>query len=98
MSRCAVVEETQMPFRSVDLLGLSPESWGNSMATNLNRPRTADDDKRLLEMRASGRSNISIWAALKRSQSAVRARISILRERGQDEPPSGASPEIKRGR
>ena len=71
MSRCAVVEETQMPFRSVDLLGLS-RKVGNSMATNLNRPWTADDDKRLLEMRASGRSNISIWAALKRSQSAVK--------------------------
>jgi hypothetical protein len=55
MSRCAVIEETQMPFRSVDLLGLSR---GNSMAMNLNRPWTADDDKRLLEMRASGRSNI----------------------------------------
>ena len=81
MSRCAVIEETQM----FDLLGLSR---GNSMATNLNRPWTADDDKRLLEMRASGRSNISIWAALKRSQSAVRARISILRERGQGEAPS----------
>lgn len=65
------------------------------MATNLNRPWTADDDKRLLEMRASGRS---IWAALKRSQSAVKARISILRERGQGEAPSGASPEIKGGR
>jgi hypothetical protein len=50
----------------------------------------------LLEMRASERSNISIWATLKRSQSTVKARISILRQRGQDEPPSDASPEIKR--
>jgi hypothetical protein len=46
-----------------------------------NKPWTAEDDRRLLELRAAGRSTISISATPKRSQSAVEGRLYILRKR-----------------
>jgi hypothetical protein len=46
-----------------------------------NKPWTAEDDRRLLELRAAGRSTISISATPKRSQSAVEDRLYILRKR-----------------
>jgi hypothetical protein len=51
---------------------------GHPLANNLKRPWTADDDKRLIEFRASGRSNISIGVALRRSASAVKGRLATL--------------------
>ena len=42
---------------------------------------TEEDDRRLLELRASGRSSISIAAALKRSTKAIDRRLSDLRAR-----------------
>ena len=51
------------------------------MPPRRNRPWTAEDDRRLMELRAAGRSTISISAALKRSQSAVEGRLHILRKR-----------------
>ncbi|WP_249133710.1 hypothetical protein [Bradyrhizobium sp. AUGA SZCCT0182] len=38
------------------------------------------DDRRLLELRAAGRSTLSIAAALRRSGSAVTGRLAILRK------------------
>ena len=49
------------------------------MVGNKYRRWTQEDDLRLLELRAVGRSAISISAALKRSTGAVHARLSILR-------------------
>lgn len=48
---------------------------------NRKRPWTDDDDRRLLELRAAGRSALSISVALRRTPSAVAGRISILRQR-----------------
>ena len=42
---------------------------------------TEEDDRRLLEMRAAGRSSVSIGNALKRSAQAVDGRLAILRAR-----------------
>jgi hypothetical protein len=49
----------------------------------MNRYRiwTPEEDRRLLELHAAGRSTVSISAALRRSKMAVRGRISILRAR-----------------
>lgn len=44
------------------------------MAGKQNRPWTEEDDHRLLELRAAGRSAASISAALKRSAGAIKAR------------------------
>ncbi len=48
---------------------------------NRKRPWTAEEDRRLLELRASGRSAISIAVVLKRRAGAVRSRLTILRQR-----------------
>jgi hypothetical protein len=45
------------------------------------KPWTAEEDRKLLELRAAGRSTISIAAALKRRAGAVISRLSILRQR-----------------
>ena len=44
-----------------------------------DRRWTQEDDLRLLELRAVGRSAISISATLKRSAGAVVSRLSVLR-------------------
>ena len=49
------------------------------MAEKQNRPWTEEDDRRLLEMRAAGRSTVSIAAALKRSAGAIHGRLSVVR-------------------
>lgn len=46
-----------------------------------NKQWTRDDDRRLAELRAAGKSSVSIAAALKRTARAVDQRISILRKR-----------------
>jgi hypothetical protein len=51
------------------------------MVGNKYRLWTPEDDRRLLELRATGRSTVSISAALKRSSGAVISRLSILRAR-----------------
>jgi DNA-binding CsgD family transcriptional regulator len=53
------------------------------LAKNLKKPWTSDDEDRLLKLHASGRSSVSIAAALKRSAKAVDARLSALRKRAQ---------------
>jgi len=52
-----------------------------SMVGNRYKIWTQEDDRRLIELREAGRSTVSISAALRRSKSAVRGRISILRAR-----------------
>ena len=49
--------------------------------SNRNRPWTADDDQRLLDLRAAGRSFISIGLVLRRSAAAVEGRFSVLGKR-----------------
>ena len=51
---------------------------------NLNRGWTVEEDRRLLDLRATGRSSRSIGVALKRSTSAVDARLRILRKRDRE--------------
>jgi hypothetical protein len=49
------------------------------------RPWSVDDDRRLLELRATGRSSRSIGVALKRSSKAVDDRLRILRQRDRED-------------
>jgi len=51
------------------------------MVGNKYRLWTEEDDRRLLELRAAGRSTISISAALRRSKGAVISRIGLLKAR-----------------
>ena len=48
---------------------------------NKKRPWTDEDDRRLHELQAAGRSALSIGVALRRSAGAVISRLSILRQR-----------------
>jgi hypothetical protein len=48
------------------------------MPKNSNKPWTADDDKRLLELKAAGTSHGAIGVALGRSTGSIMARLSIL--------------------
>jgi hypothetical protein len=48
------------------------------MPAQQNKPWTEEDDRRLIKMRAAGRSMASISAALKRSAGAVAGRIGAL--------------------
>jgi hypothetical protein len=41
---------------------------------------TPEDDRRLLEMRAAGRSAISIAVVLRRTPRAIEGRLSVLRK------------------
>ena len=63
-----------------------------SLAMNLKRPWTAEDDRRLLELRATGRSSRSIGVVLKRSSKAVDGRLRILRRRDRDD--ASADPDV----
>jgi DNA-binding NarL/FixJ family response regulator len=48
---------------------------------NSNKRWTPEEDKRLLELQAAGKSNVSIAAALRRSIGSVLGRLSILKVR-----------------
>jgi hypothetical protein len=52
-----------------------------AMARNSNERWTPAEDKRLLKLRADGKSNVSISAALRRSLSSVQGRIYLIRKR-----------------
>src|SRR5262249_2327558 len=52
---------------------------GGHVKPKAHRPWSAEEDRRLIELRASGRRPISIAAALKRSRAAVATRLSFLR-------------------
>jgi hypothetical protein len=51
------------------------------MARIISRPWTAEDDRRLLQLRDQGLSTIKIGVTLKRTTKAVTSRLSILRRR-----------------
>jgi DNA-binding NarL/FixJ family response regulator len=51
------------------------------MARNSNERWTPAEDKRLLKLRADGKSNLLIAAALRRSLGSVQGRIYLLRKR-----------------
>jgi len=51
------------------------------MVRDKNKTWTEEHDRQLLEMRAAGRSSVSIGNALKRSVKAVNGRLSMLRAR-----------------
>jgi hypothetical protein len=58
------------------------------MVGSRNRPWTEQDERRLLELRNSGKSYLSIAVALRRSASAVKGRLSICRARTRSIPRS----------
>ena len=53
------------------------------MIKRYNRFWTVEDDHLLLELRAAGRSSVSIAAALHRSPQAIDKRLSTLKGRAQ---------------
>jgi len=55
----------------------------------LSKVWTTEDDRRLLRLHAAGRSTFSISAALKRSSSAIRTRLTVLRARQRQNAASG---------
>jgi hypothetical protein len=59
------------------------------------RAWTEDDDRRLLEARAVGRSSRVIAVALKRSATAVDRRLFILKARTQSGKDIAAAPDLK---
>ena len=64
--------------------------WGKWIVPiQQNKTWTEEDDRRLLEMRAAGRSIPSVAAALKRSAGAVTGRIAALRSRAKAEAKAG---------
>jgi uncharacterized protein (DUF2252 family) len=62
------------------------------MARNQNRIWTEEDDRRLLDMKAAGRSAVSIAAALRRSAGAVHGRASkLLGQKKKSEAPDNSA-------
>jgi len=51
------------------------------MPKNSNKPWTPDNDRRLLELKAAGKSHGAIGAALARSTGSIIGRLSILNTR-----------------
>lgn len=51
------------------------------MAEKQNRHWTEEDDRRLLELKAAGRSAVSIAAALKWAPGAIHGRLGAIRDR-----------------
>jgi hypothetical protein len=49
------------------------------MRTKISRPWTDEDDRRLLSLSAQGRPHLIIATLLKRTKTAVRTRLSLLR-------------------
>jgi hypothetical protein len=64
------------------------------LAKNSNRPWTDEEDRRLLQLRAAGRSVISVAVALRRSAGAVGGRLNVLSKRAREmaSVPSGLKP------
>ena len=65
------------------------------MIRRYNRFWTLQDDHLLLELRAAGRSSVTIAAALHRSRLAIDKRLSTLRARNQLAKTVAAEPELK---
>jgi hypothetical protein len=56
------------------------------MACNSGKKWNPDDDKRLLELEAAGKSRIMIAAALRRSPGSIPSRLYILKGKAMAEP------------
>jgi hypothetical protein len=56
-----------------------------------NKQWTKEDERRLVELHAAGKSSVSIAAALKRTARAIDQRISIIRKRTAEDDPNGAA-------
>lgn len=73
-------------FRSLfnDPESYPPYNWTRSMARKSNTKWSQEDDRRLLELRAAGKSVLSIGLMLRRSSSAIEGRLGVLKakERG----------------
>jgi DNA-binding NarL/FixJ family response regulator len=54
---------------------------GRAVPANSNNKWTPEEDKRLLELQAAGKSSFSIAAELRRSVGAVHGRLSVLKTR-----------------
>ena len=54
------------------------------MARKSNMKWTEEDDRRLLQLRSAGKSNLSIGLALKRSTSAIQGRLGVLKAKARD--------------
>ena len=71
-----------------------------AVPVNSNKKWTADEDKRLLQLQAAGKSNFLIAAVLRRSTEAVLGRLSILKAKeyfpGNSSAPQSATPLRKR--
>jgi hypothetical protein len=66
---------------------------------NSNKKWTPEADKRLLELRAAGKSSFSIAAEFRRSVEAVRGRIAVLKAKERFASPpvaTGSMPQRKR--
>ena len=66
-------------------VGVTVSYWTNKMAKNSSKQWTPEDDKRLLELHAAGKSRISIAAALRRTVKSIPSRLSNLRMRPKGE-------------
>ena len=62
-----------------------------AVPANSNKKWTLDEDKRLLELQAAGKSNFLIAAELRRSSGAVYGRLSVLKAR-QSFPSNSSTP------
>jgi DNA-binding NarL/FixJ family response regulator len=62
-----------------------------AVPANSNKKWTPDEDKRLLELQAAGKSNFLIAAELRRSSGAVSGRLSVLKAR-QSFPSNSSTP------
>jgi len=58
---------------------------------NKHRPWTEDDDRRLLNLLAKGKSDMMIGLALRRTTGAVSSRATILRALARPRPPTEAA-------
>jgi hypothetical protein len=62
------------------------------MARNSNKEWTPEEEKRLLELAAAGKSRVMIAAALRRTSGSISGRLPLLRLRQAKEPCLSARP------
>jgi DNA-binding NarL/FixJ family response regulator len=77
----AKVDRQVSARRATNLACGSCVDEGTGMARNSNERWTPEEDKRLLKLRADGKSSILIAAALRRSLGSVQGRIYLIRRR-----------------
>jgi|EndMetStandDraft_5_1072996.scaffolds.fasta_scaffold66427_1 hypothetical protein len=62
------------------------------MARKSNTKWTEEDDRRLLELRAVGKSALSIGLALRRSASAIEGRLGVLKAKARGRASESSTP------